>query len=420
MVSIFLGKKQEKHYRLIKTLFILFISYTTGGLCNNGFISLLPFVSEEFGLTRMQIGYYSSFFFSSAALLAIFSGNIVDKLGPKKSILWGIFCMGIALFLYGWSSSYQIILLLAIFSGLGMSFLTPSIVKGTSVMAPPERQALFLGMVQSGSTVGSIIGPAALPIIAVSFNWRISIQISAIFTLLIGSLIYFFYQEQNVRYNLVDNRDNEDIPKNVNQIDNGLSFKKSIFQVLINKALFLICVLGIVFGIAQGSALSHFTIFLTEDIGLNRVTTGFGFATLFIGGVTGMAGLGWISDIFFKENRQFFLFLIGLFNGLTFLIFSIFSHNHQINLFLIIICTFFLGLVSLGWSGAYFVVIGEVASEKHAGMATGLSLFFIRTGIMLAPICFGYIADLSAGYQYSWFLFGLLIILISSMFCYRK
>ncbi|HOR41549.1 MAG TPA: MFS transporter, partial [Atribacterota bacterium] len=170
---------------MLKTVLILFLSYTTVGLCNNGFFSILPFLSEEFAISRVQIGYYSAFYFTSAALLALFSGNIVDRFGPKRSILWGMGCMGLTLFCYGWSTSYQLILFLAIFAGLGMSILTPSVVKGTSIIAPPEKQALFLGLVQAGYSVGSIIAPAILPVLALNFSWQISIQITAILTLLI-------------------------------------------------------------------------------------------------------------------------------------------------------------------------------------------------------------------------------------------
>ncbi|HOF03747.1 MAG TPA: MFS transporter [Atribacterota bacterium] len=405
---------------MLKTVLILFLSYTTVGLCNNGFFSILPFLSEEFAISRVQIGYYSAFYFTSAALLALFSGNIVDRFGPKRSILWGMGCMGLTLFCYGWSTSYQLILFLAIFAGLGMSILTPSVVKGTSIIAPPEKQALFLGLVQAGYSVGSIIAPAILPVLALNFSWQISIQITAVLTLLIGLLTYIFYQEHKVKLNKNNISETTGTLEQVKQINNGLSFKESFLSIFINKRLFFICILGIAFGIAEGSTCSHFTIFLTRDIGLNKIVTGLGFAILFIGGVAGMAGLGWISDSFFKKNRQSFLFLMGLFAGTIFLIFSIFFYNLQVHPFFIIINTFFLGSVSIGWPGAYFALVGELAGEKQAGMATGLSLFFIRTGLLLAPIGFGFIADLNASYQYSWFFFGILIILISSLFLYRK
>jgi len=80
---------------------------------------------------------------------------------------------------------------------------------------------------------------------------------------------------------------------------------------------------------------------------------------------------------------------------------------------------FLSGIVVIGWPGAYFVVVGILAGEKYAGMATGLAVLFIRTGIFLAPILFGYIADLNGNYQNSWLSFGLLIILISILYLFK-
>ena len=81
--------EHKKNPNLMKILIVLFLPYVALSLGQNGFLGLLPFVREEFALTRVQVGYYSTSFFISAALLAVFTGSIVDSLGPKKSMLLG-------------------------------------------------------------------------------------------------------------------------------------------------------------------------------------------------------------------------------------------------------------------------------------------------------------------------------------------
>lgn len=412
-------KQQNSNRSLLKTLLILFISYTTVGLCNNGFFSVLPFVAEEFNLTRVQIGYFPAFYFTSAALLAIISGSIVDIFGPKKSILGGMCCMGITLFFYGLSPSYNLILFLAIFTGLGMSILTPSVVKGASRVVPSGKQSFYLGIVQTGYSVGSIVGPSLLTIIAFHFNWRISIQSIAVLTILIVFMTHIFYQERSIRPDNENFVDSTNVLEDENQLNIWISFKNTLLHALIDKSLFLTCILGMVYGIAEGSAFSHYTIFLTRDLGLSKIITGFGFAIIYIGGLIGMIALGWISDSFFKGNKPMFLFLIGLFAGVMYLIFGFLPHNPHINPLVIILPTFFLGVMAVGWSASYFIVVDELAGEQYAGLALGLALFFNRTGTLLAPIGFGYIADLNGNYRYSWLYFGLLIILISALYLFK-
>ena len=148
--------------------------------------------------------------------------------------------------------------------------------------------------------------PSCLALIAFHLNWRISIQIAAITTLLIGLLTYLIYQEQKATKHIgINGTQGIGILKNTDSIDREISFKDGLSDILNNKSLLMVCILGIVFGTAEGSTFSHFTVFLNEDMGLDKVISGLGFALLYIGGVIGMASLGWISDNFLKikENR---------------------------------------------------------------------------------------------------------------------
>jgi len=424
MVLLAKEEQQKKDNSLLRTLLIISLSYIATGLSQNGFLCLLPFIREEFDLTRVQIGYYSTSFFISATLLAIFSGNIVDKFGSKKSILAGIGCTGIVLLFYGTSPSYQILLILAIFAGLGWSIMTPAVIKGTVIVAPSEKEAFFLGIVQASYNVGSLAGASLLPLLAINFGWRMSVQTIAAFALLTALLTYIFYPvpKVNNNYNNINTQDTVAILEGENHVEEAktLSFKDSLLTILEDKSLFRICMLGIIFGVSEGSVVSHFAVFLSEDLSLNPIIAGLCFGTLYVGGIIGLIGWGWISDHFFRKKRQIGLFIISSAIGVMFLLFSFSLKTTCINTFLIIVCSLLLGLVSIGWSGAYFAVVGELAGERHAGMATGLSLVFIRTGMLLSPIGFGYLADLKGNYQYSWLFFGLLIIAFSYLFLSRK
>ncbi len=277
MVLLAKEEQQKKDDSLWRTLLIISLSYIATGLSQNGFLCLLPFIREEFDLTRVQIGYYSTSFFISATLLAIFSGNIVDKLGPKKSILVGIGCTGIVLLFYGISPSYQILLILAIFAGLGWSIMTPAVIKGTVIVAPSEKEAFFLGIVQASYNVGSLAGASLLPLLAINLSWRMSVQTIAAFALLTAFLTYIFYPVPKVNNdNNINIQDTVAILESENHEEEAktLSFKDSLLTILKDKSLFRICILGIIFGVSEGSVVSHFAVFLSEDLSLNPIIAG--------------------------------------------------------------------------------------------------------------------------------------------------
>jgi MFS family permease len=74
----------------------------------------------------------------------------------------------------------------------------------------------------------------------------------------------------------------------------------------------------------------------------------------------------------------------------------------------------------LGWTGAYLTTVGEVAGDRHAGIATGLTLLFVRGAMIIAPPIFGLIADINGSYRYSWLIYGFVIIGISFLFLPKK
>lgn len=401
---------QEKESSSLNHIILLSIAYFSLTLNHEGFFTLLPFVREEFILTRTQVGLYSTFYFISAALLGVFTGNLVDELGPKKGVLIGTGILGFTMLMYGLSRSYGVLLFLALFAGLGWSIITPSVNTGGMIATHPEKRAVTMGIMQSGMGFGGLAGASILPILGEMFGWRVAIQFSALFALIVGLLIYAFYQESNIYIKLRDNQER--------QIEKQRSFKKSLYAMFTNKRLFGVCVVGIIFGVSSGAVLSHYTVFLSEDLNISRSAAGLGLGFFQIGGIISRPLWGWASNRVFRGDRRQTLFVIGLVIGTMYSFISYFVNNPQISLLAVFIYSFLLGCSAFGWMGVHFVTVVEFAGDKQAGIATGLSLFFVRTGMFVAPPVFGLIADSRGNYKYSWFLFGILIIFVSSTFYY--
>lgn len=374
------------------------------GFSQNGLLCLLPFMREEFVLTRTQVGYYSTSVFLSAAAISVFSGSVVDTLGPRKSIILGIVYIDLIMIFYGQSSSYIIVLFLALLFGFGVSIITPSVIKGTIMATSSGERAFSIGFTQSGFGFGSIIGASLLPLLGENFGWRVAVRISTIIILIICFLIYKFYKEPHNISLVIDT------PKEL------LPFKDNFLFLFTNKPLFRFCLLSIIFGISLGAVTTHFTVFLSEDLSLSRTMAGICFGMLQLGGFISRPGWGFISDRIFRGNRRFSLFIIGLSIGIFYLFFGLFLNNSGVNIMIVLLLSFFLGCSALGWSGVNFVTIGEFAQTQQVGIATGLSLLFIRLGILITPPIFGLIADVRGNYEYSWLIFGVIIVFLSLLF----
>lgn len=396
--------KPDNRFYLFKLLILLSVPYLALGLSQQGFLAMLPFVRDEFALSRTQVGMYSTCFSFSSALLAIYTGSIVDKLGARKGMLLGIGFMSSVILLYGFAPSYPVLLIFAFLAGLGWSTITPSVNKGLMTATPPDKRAISMGIMQSGVGIGGIAGASLLPIIAEIFGWRLTIQFSAVFALVMWFLVYFMYRDIN-HYNNTTNLEKD------NRIES--SFRNNLITVIKNKKLFQVCVLGLIFGISTGAVLSHFAVFLSEDLSLSRTIAGIGLASFQVGGILGRPFWGIISDRYFKSNRSQTLYIIGITVGIVYLFSAFLIQVSPVNMIVVFILAFLIGATAFGWMGVHFVAIAELAGDEYVGIATGLSLLFLRVGVLVAPPIFGFIADLQGNYQLSWFLFGLFVIVAS-------
>lgn len=402
-------KKQASKGNLWGLLLILSLPYLTVSLNINGFLALLPFVREEFALTRTQVGYYSTFLFMSAAVLAIFMGSIVDRLGVKKGMLIGSLGMGFVMVLYGLAPSYGVLLLLSLVAGLAFSIITPSVNKGVIIEAPPQKRAFSMGIMQAGLGVGGFAGASLLPLLGGNLGWRGAIQLAALFAVITAFFVFKLYREQSAD-------ESADTEEAMPTTPRPASLKESLSSFLKNRQLMSICLLGLLFGASASPVITHFTVFLTEDIELSRATAGLGFGTFLVGGIIGRPAWGWFSDRVFGGKREQTLFAVGLTIALLYLVFGLFLSSPQANVVLLFVVSFFLGLSADGWLGVHFTAVGEHAGGNRAGTATGLALIFTRAGIMAAPPIFGFVADIYGKYEYSWLLFSIIAFIASFLF----
>ena len=393
----------------IKVLLVLSIPYIATSLINNGFPALLPFVREEFALSRAQVGYYSSSFFLSAAVMAVFTGSVVDRLGPKRGLLFGVACLGFMILMYGFSPSYPFLLVLALFAGLGFSIITPSVNKGVIIETPPERRAVSMGVMQSGSGIGGLVGASLLPLIGESFGWRITILATGLFVLFIGLLTYKLYKEKSKSSDLESSGNNNS--------EESFSLKRNLSYFLTKKQFIFMCLIGTVLaGSSVGVIFSHLAVYISEDLHMSRAAAGLGLGIFNIGGMVGRPIWGWLSDYILKGDRRSTLLLLGLTSGIMFMLPGLMGGNPNTGFALVYIFSFFLGFAAFGWPGVFFVTIGEYAGEERTGAATGIALLFGRVGILTAPPIFGLIADTWESYSYSWLIFGAVIIVVSFLY----
>ncbi|UMZ74636.1 MFS transporter [Natranaerofaba carboxydovora] len=423
-----MGYYVEKVGQKIKgnTWFILMIistAYIATVLNMQGIKTIMPFITEEFVLTRAQAGLYSTFFFASATAIALFSGKIVDIIGPRKGLMLGALSMGGLMVFHTFVPGYIFMLILAFFAGIGFSLVTPAANKGVMELVSPKKRAVSMGIVHAGGGVGGFMAAMLLPYIGALYGWRVSLFLSGGAAVFIGVLIFYFYNSDratsgkasNVRKNpaVVDRDAGKDAGKKI-------SFKEDIISLIKNRFLISFGAMGFIFGAGISSISTHYTIFAGQDMGISQGFVGAPLALFQIGGMFGQPGWGYINENFFGGDRRKGLFVQGLLISFVLLMTSILVYVFSFGLVGGLVFSFFMGFFVLGIPGVYFTAVGELVPENQNGTATSLALIFLRFGVIIVPPIFGYIADVFGSYQFSWIVLSGLVFILTMLFYFTS
>jgi MFS family permease len=395
--SLRVGKQRERSF----WWFILMSSLTYVAVDINvqGVMALLPFIRDEFALSSSSLGLYSSFLFLSSTLMAIIGGQFVDMLGSRRGMVGGILSVSILAMCHAWVPSYSYILALVLLSGFGFSLVTPSVNRAVIDWSPASSRGLAMGISQSGGCVGAVLGAALLPQLAVGMGWRGAVVVGGLLGIVTSLFLWFFYRERGTA------------PHTRRAFDFS-----AVKRLVKNRRLLFVCLLGIGFGSVNSSLLTHLAVFLNQDLGLDKTVAGLGLSALYLGGITGRLGWGWVGDRLLKGSSRRMLFIICMINVLMAGLFAGFTENVVLPTALVLFLVFLWGTTAVGWITSFFTAIGQLVDQESTGTATGLSLIFVRAGVVVSPPLLGYLADVHGSYELSWVFLGGLVLILACCF----
>ncbi len=383
------------------TLLIMAVAFSAISISIDGFKAMMPLVSAEFGLSSAQAGFYATFFYVSGVALAIFSGQIADKVGPRRGLIGAVSVIATLMFLHTIVPYYPIILGLALFTGVAFSVVTPSLNKGIIEMVDPSKRATSNGIVHAGASFGGIIASYLLPTIGEAFGWRTGVFIAVGFALLVTVVLIRTYQPIN------NNGD-----KSGTKRDNKGQLKTVVKMPLV----WIVAIMGIVVGLSVGNITIHYSLFLTGDLAFTASTAGFFLALFNAGGILGNPLFGYINDRFLHSNRRIALFGLSLAIATLYLFMGGVIIQGVLPGLMLGVFSFVLGMFSFAVIGMLFTTLGDVAGAKLMGTATAIILISIRLTMVIAPPLIGFLADISGSYALSWFTSAIAIAVIGSLF----
>ena len=183
-----------------RNLLILAIEQFIAMVGMNGLVPFLPLFVLELGVRDpVQAKFWSSMVFAGPYFLSIFAvpiwGMLGDRYGQKKMVVRAIFGLALAVFLMGFSTNVQQLFALRVLQGATSGFIAAALAF-VSKNTPQNRNGYAIGILQSASSAGIIIGPFFGGILSDASGVRSVFFVVAALCVISGFLIIFWVKEK--------------------------------------------------------------------------------------------------------------------------------------------------------------------------------------------------------------------------------
>jgi len=381
------------------------INSFNGGLYFYGFSNFFTPLVKEFGWSRAAVSLGTSLSRLEGALEAPLVGFLIDRIGPRKVMLFGLSLMGIGYLLFSRINSfamYLAVFLCCLAIGQGFGVYLP--VHTTAANWFIKKRSRVMGILQAGVGAGGFFVPL-LSLIIVQYGWRSGAAAAGGSLLLITLPLATLFRHRPEQYGyLPDGEPAKTSDASYMETTEDLLSEKTDFTAResIKTMAFWSTVLA--FGITQGvsgSMVLHSIPHLT-DVGIPTVIAATATGAIGITSILGRLSFGWLGDRF---NKKYLIAIAFSLEALGVLIFSQISSTWHVIPFLLVFC--------LGYGGVQplvLAILADLFGRKNYGIIFGLQQFFRAFIQMTMPILTGWIFDVTGSY---WIAFMLFIVLLT-------
>ncbi len=360
------------------------LSHGGFSLSGQGFTPFYPFIQDDFDLTRTQVGFITGTIFAAATVTSSGFGWTIDRFGVRAVAGTMMILSGIIVASLYFASSFLLLLIIAALMGSLRPVGHPAGAKAIMDWVGPKRRGTAMSVKQAGNPILGALAAALVPMLAVGFGWRFAAVALGGFIAAGGILILALYRDK---------------PGTVSRKGPRTSFFAGMGKVMRDRDISLAVSFGFPMVGAQVATLTYFILFLNDELGVPVIVAGGMLAILQVANIVMRIGWGVISDTLAKGRRKPVLFFAGSMTALVLLIVSLLPEGAPT--WALVLIAIALGGTATSWVSVHSVLLTELSDPSQVGITIGYASTVSRTGIVIAPPLFGFIAD-TASYQAAW------------------
>ena len=346
---------------------------------------LFPFIQEDLGISRAQIGLIASGAFVGGIPSSLFGGWLADVVGVRRLQTLTMAALFAGIFLFSQAQSFIQAFIFTILIGVTLSTSFPVTAKAIVEWVTPRTRGLGLGIMEAVIPIGAIFAAVLLPFLAEAYSWRLAVRVVAFWIGASGVIFFVFYRNRRDGY--IDER--------------GKSRPSGrIAELARNRGIWLIAFFGSCFTSTNVVLSGYMVLFLKEDLGLSPVVAGGSLAVGMVGSAAGRIVWGVVSDLLLRGRRVEVLACVSALSVLA--VALLIWLPSDASLVVVWSLLFFIGATAMGWTGLWMALISELAGPALTGTAIGFVVTITSVLVIVVTPLFGFLVDRTESYDVAW------------------
>ena len=329
-----------------------------------------PFIQDEFGLSKAQLGGITASFSLSSGASQLPAGWLADRIGPTWLITAGVLGVGIGGVLVGLSHSYTVLLMCLVFMGLMAGGYHPASTPLISLSVPPNQRGRALGLHLIGGNSSFFLAPLIAGGIASAWGWRGSFIALAIPTIILGFLFFIYLNKRYGKSHIeaMKRKQMEERPPQP-------GYKRRLIAFL---------TMMVVGGGAGATVNSFLPVYIKEVLGASNEVSAMSLSIIFSSGLWAGPLGGWIAD---RVGATKVIIVTGILGGLV--IFALKEVSLGWGLWIVL---WVMGIIQAVRFPVTEVFIMSQSPAKNRSTIYGIYYSTMQyTGAIFAPIMGGFI-----------------------------
>ena len=267
---------------------------TAASFGTQGISPLAPFLVDDLGLTRAQVGLLVTAAYGGAVLVLILAGGLCDRFGVRALFALGLSIAGAPLVLASSMPTYLWLLVPMVLCGIGNGCALPPTTRAIVEWFPIGRRGLAMGIKQTGVPLAGVICGLVVPAVGETLGWRGALLALGLLAVASGGLVWLAYRDRHDEPSATPKRPRE-----------------AFTRVIKDRNLLLLPGFTWLYAGVQLSFVAFLVLFLCEQVGLSLGAAAMLLVLAQASGVAGQVVWGAVSDALFGGRRKVVIAIIG-------------------------------------------------------------------------------------------------------------